>query len=180
MGLVETHGVERIVLAGEPRNVAVFRKGLPARVAGLVAGAVTGARHETASVLVGRATALLSIREGARQAADVDAVLTEAAKGGQAVAGLEPVLEAVNRGAIHRLYLLKGLSVAGGACRGCGALQPGPDAACRFCGKETRTVELGGAVADRVVAAEGKVETVEAHQALEGVGGVAARVRYPV
>ena len=180
VGLAESHGVERIVLAGEPRNVAVFKEGLPPRIAQLVAGAVSGARHESAAVLVSRAAKLLAILDGQRRAAEVDAVLTEAAKGGQAAAGLDQALEAVNRGAVHRLYLLKGFDEPGRGCGGCGALQRGPGAICRFCGKETKPAELGEAMADRVMASEGTVETVDIHQALERAGGVAAGLRYPL
>jgi hypothetical protein len=41
------------------------------------------------------------------------------------------------------------------------------------------TVELGEAMAERVVAAGGSVETIEVHQPLTMAGGVAAALRYP-
>jgi peptide subunit release factor 1 (eRF1) len=178
--LVDGHDVRRIVLAGEPRNVAVFRKELPARIAEFVVGAVTGARHEATGVIVERAAEYLPHVEGQREAAEVDVVLTEAAKRGKATAGLDATLQAINRGAVHRLYLLKGWSAPGRHCTGCGALQGGFTWVCPACGQEATTVELGEAMAARVVAAGGSVETIEAHQPLAVAGGIAAELRYPL
>jgi len=178
--LLDTGRIERIVIAGEPKNIALFRKSLPSRIARLIVGAVSGARDEPAGAIVARAAGLLDHAEGQRQAEEVDAVLTDAAKGGQAVAGLASTLEAVNRGAVHRLYLLKGFGETGRICLGCGALQPGSELGCRHCGQEVKAVDLAEAMSDRVIAANGRVEMIEAHQALARAGGPAARLRYPL
>jgi len=178
--LVERYGVRRIVMSGEAKNVTLFRKHLPPRIDQLVVGTVAGARHDAASAIVGRATGVLGYLEGQDQAIQVDAVLTEAAKSRQAVAGVDETLDAVNRGAVHQLYLIQGFREIGRVCEACGALQRGTDAACRFCGKETRATELGEAMTDRVIAAQGKAETVGIHQPLARVGGVTARLRFPL
>ncbi|MEK6665849.1 MAG: hypothetical protein AABZ20_05440, partial [candidate division NC10 bacterium] len=180
IGLTEGNGVRRILMAGEPRTIAVFQKRLPNRIAERVVGSIAGARHESAAVLVGRAAPFLAHLRGGEGVDAVEAVLTEAAKGGRAVAGLEETLEAVARGAVQRLYLLEGFSQPGRLCVECGGLQSGGDAACRLCGKPTRAAELGGAIVDRVIATGGKVETVQIHQVLARVGGVAALLRYPL
>ncbi len=178
--LVDEHGVERIVLAGEIRAVAVVQKHLEGRVARLVAGTVAGARHEPSSAFVARARALLGLKAGAAEASAVDAVLTEAAKGGRAAAGLDAVIDAAERGAVHRLYLLKAFKERGRRCDGCGALQSGRGAACRVCGAVTKEIELGEALVQRVLASGGSVEAVTVHAELGRAGGVAARLRYPV
>jgi peptide subunit release factor 1 (eRF1) len=182
-GLIELighAGVERIVLAGEAKNVALFRESLPPQIAQLVAGAVAGTRHETGAAIVGRAAELLGELEEQERRIALDGVLTEAAKGGRAVASLEETLDAVNRGAIHRLYLLSTFAEPGGLCLRCQALQRGADRRCRLCGAEAKPVELANAIADRVIASDGEVETVDAHESLARVGGVAARLRYPL
>lgn len=176
--LADEHGVERIVLAGETRAVALFQKHLEDRVARLVAGAVVGARHEPSSAFVERARTLLERREGSEDAAAVDAALTEAAKGGRAAAGLEAVLAAAGRGAVHRLYLLKTFKQEGSQCGGCGAFQPGTAARCRVCGAATKEGELGEALVQRVIATGGSVEVIDAHAGLARVEGVAALLRY--
>lgn len=180
IGLTEGNGVRRILMAGEPRTIAVFQKRLPNRIAERVVGSIAGARHESAAILVGRAAPFLAHLRVGEGVDAVEAVLTEAAKGGRAVAGLEETLEAVARGAVQRLYLLEGFSQPGRLCVECGGLQSGGDAACRLCGKPTRAAELGGAIVDRVIATGGKVETIQIHQVLARAGGVAALLRYPL
>jgi hypothetical protein len=164
--LVERQGVERIVLAGEAKNVALLRQSLPLRIARLVAGAVAGARHEAGAALVGRAEGLLGELEKQEQGIALDAVLTEAAKGGQAVASVEETLEAVNRGAVHRLYLLRAFAERGSLCLGCAALQRSTDLRCHLCGSEAKLVELADACVGRVVASDGEIEVVDAHEGL--------------
>ena len=51
---------------------------------------------------------------------------------------------------------------------------------CPTCGGEALTVELGEAMAERVAAVGGIVETIEAHRLLAVAGGVAAELRYPL
>jgi peptide subunit release factor 1 (eRF1) len=118
--------------------------------------------------------------EGQREAAEVDVVLTAAVKRGKATAGLDATLQAINRGAVHRLYLLKGWSAPGRRCAGCETLRGNFTWVCPACGREATTVELGEAMAARVVAAGGSVETIEAHQLLAAAGGIAAELRYPL
>lgn len=178
--LAEGSAVGQIVLAGEPRTIAVFRKHLPRRIAERIVGSISAARHESASTLLDRAGEFLAHLEGREEGAAVDAVLAEAAESRRAVAGLEATLEAATRGAVHHLYLLKGFKRPGRACAACGALQNGSSATCRLCGKETKAVELGEALVERVVGTGGKVEMIEAHEGLARLGGVAARLRYPL
>lgn len=176
--LLEEHGLERIVMAGEPRNLAVFREHIPPPVATLIVGSVSAARYENASAMASRAAALLASLERSEEAVAVDSVLVEAAKRGRAVAGLDATLEAVDRAAVRRLYLLESFTAPGRVCGECGALQSGSGPACRFCGKATRPVELGEAMVDAVLAAGGQVTTVEIHEGLTRAGGVAALLRY--
>ena len=178
--LFEANRIERIVLAGEPGTLATFSKQLPQRILKRIVGSVAGARHESASVILGRAADFLARLEPKEEAPAVDEALTRAAKSFNAVAGLEAALEAVGRGAVHRLYLLKRFGESGRVCAYCGALQPGDGPACRVCGKATTRIELGEAMVDRVIAAGGLVEMVEGHDDLARAGGVAALLRYPL
>lgn len=107
-------GIERIVLVGELRAVALLRHRLPSSVAARVIGVMHGARHESATVLADRAAPLLAAFDVARERAEVAAMVTEAAKHGRAVVGREATLDAVARGAVHRLYVLKGLGLVDG------------------------------------------------------------------
>jgi peptide subunit release factor 1 (eRF1) len=176
--MVEQQGLRTVVLAGEPRNVAVFRGHLPPTVAARVGGTIAGTHYEAASELASRALGLLRHMTASSQAVTVDSVLTQAAAGGRAASGVEATVEAVNRGTIDRLYILRSWEEAGCMCSACGVLQRGSDPACRWCGKPTKTVALGEAMVQRVIAADGAVESAHAHTGLARAGGIAALLRY--
>jgi release factor family 10 len=169
---------ERIVLAGEPRAVAALRAHLPERGLRKIAGQVPGARYEPSAVTVQRASALLSAVDRSKDGQAVESALVEAAKGGHAVAGLDATLEAVNRGSVRHLYVLREFREVGRECEGCGALQKGLAGQCAYCGKETRPASLDEALIDRVIAAGGSVSTVDRHDGLARRGGVLALLRY--
>ncbi len=179
VNLAKRGDVRQIVMAGELRNVVLFEKHLPGGIAERIAGRITGARHESAGILLDRAARFLGRLDGEETAA-VDAVLTEAAKSGGAVAGLEETLEAVSRGAVRRLYMLKGFNQPGRACPECGSLKSGASRTCRLCGTTTKAAELGEVIVDRVIGTGGSVNMIEPHPGLESVGGVAALLRYPL
>ncbi|HET7344200.1 MAG TPA: Vms1/Ankzf1 family peptidyl-tRNA hydrolase, partial [Methylomirabilota bacterium] len=176
--LAERHDVRRIVLSGEPRAVAVFREHLPTSTQRLVAGAVSGARYESTAAIVTRAAERLARLDEQGDAGDVDRLLDAAAKGGRAVAGVEPTLEAVNRNAVQHLYMVRTFERAGAVCGGCGALQPPAPGRCRFCGGGVEQAELGEAMVGRVLASGGEVSVVERHAGLAGRDGVGAILRY--
>jgi protein required for attachment to host cells len=172
--------VRHLVLAGEPRNVGLFRRHLPAALAARVVGDMRAARHDAASVLAERGAEMVerASREAAR--ADVDAVLDGAATGRHAAAGLTAALEAVARGAVQTLYLLAACREVGVVCRHCGAMQVGMKPACALCGRAVRPVELQQAMREEVVAAGGEVRLVTEHAGLARYDGVAARLRFPL
>jgi ribosomal protein L40E len=176
--LAERHGVRRIVLCGEPRAVAIFREHLPTPTQRLVAGVVSGARYESSGVIVSRAAEYLARLDEQDDAGDVDRLLDAAAKGGRAVAGVEPTLEAVNRNAVQHLYMVRTFQRPGAICAGCGALQPPAPGRCRFCGASIEQAELGEAMVGRVLASGGEVSVVEPHAGLVGRDGVGAILRY--
>jgi peptide subunit release factor 1 (eRF1) len=172
--------VRHLVLAGETRNVGLFRRHLPSELAARIVGDMRAARHEAASALAERGAAIVerASREAAR--ADIDAVLDSAATGRHAAAGLTAALEAVARGAVQTLYLLTACREVGVVCRHCGVMQAGMKPACVLCGRAVRPVELRQALREEVVAAGGEVRLVTEHAGLARYDGVAARLRFPL
>lgn len=170
--LAQRQGVRRIVLAGEARAVGLFRDHLSTELDGRVVGVVSAAGHEPMATIAGRAARHLARVDEQQDAEAVDRLLDAAAKGGRAVAGLEPTLEAVNRNAVQQLYLLPGFDRAGSVCQGCAALQrPIPSGRCVFCGDAVHPTELGEAMVGRVLASGGAVGLVDRHAALRAQGG---------
>jgi hypothetical protein len=150
--LVDSERIERLVVAGE-RNVALLRNALPPSMAEHIVGEIAGSRDGAGHVLVRRATEVLSRAEGQRHAEEVVTVLVTAAKGGKAAAGVDATLDAVTRGAVHRLYLLRDFRESGRVCVSCGDLGRGSHELCQLCGKPTRQVDLAEAMVHRVIVA---------------------------
>lgn len=173
-------GIDRIVMAGDPETAGRFRERLPATAAARVAATVRAGRHEPAAALVQRALDALGQRDAQALADDVDAAITEAAKGGRAAAGVAATLDAVAKGAVHRLYLLEDFREMGVRCEHCGALAAGFVRPCPFCGRDTTVTELGETLVERVVASGGRVLTVERHAGLAERGGIVAALRHPL
>jgi peptide subunit release factor 1 (eRF1) len=176
--MIESADGAAIVLAGDARSVAIFRTHLPRLVAERVVGVVEGARHEPSRAFVERAVELLRHTRASETSGSVDAVLVEAEGAGRAVSGIEATLGAVTRGGVDRLYILKRFHEPGRVCLECQALQPETGAACRWCGKSTREIELGEAMTRKVIAAGGAVHVLEGHHGLGAAGGVAGRLRH--
>jgi hypothetical protein len=170
--------VRRIVIAGEMRAVAVFRRHLSDPIARRVAGVVAGARHEAPTVIATRAAEHLARQDEQEDAAAVDRMLDAAAKGGRAVSGIDRTLEAVNRNAVQHLYLIRSFERPGATCERCAALQPPVAGACRFCGAATQPTELGEAMTGRVLASGGDISVLGRHPGLAGREGVGALLRY--
>lgn len=176
--LVDHYGLRAIVLAGEARNLAVFRTHIPPRLAGRLVGEVAAARYEPTSALAERALSLVRHRAAGDVAATLDAVLVDAEAGGRAVAGIDATIEAVNRGTVDRLYMLRSYEETGRVCLGCHALQRAVAAECSWCSGVTRPAELAEAMVQRVLATGGDVASVDLHAGLARAGGVAALLRY--
>lgn len=176
--VVDDQGIRQIVLAGHEDRLSAFRDHLPERVRRFVIGHVHANAWEPASAIVDRAAERLDLEEHSNEVVDVDGVLTEAAKGGRAVAGPD-TLEAARRGAIHRLYVLANLRRPGHECEQCGALQE-TGVRCRLCGGPVRAIDLPTALVNRVVSSGGTVESIIDHAGLAAAGGLAARLRYPL
>ncbi len=177
-GLVDHYGLRAVVLAGEARNLAVFRTHIPSPLDRRIVGEVSGARYEPTSALAERALAVLRHRAAGHVAGTLDALLVDAAGGGRAAAGIDATIDAVNRGTVDRLYLLGSYEGTGAACLSCHALQRTVTNECSWCGAVTRAVDLAEAMVQRVLAAGGDVASVDVHAGLGRAGGVAALLRY--
>jgi len=176
--MVEQHNLRAVVLAGEERNLAVFRSHVAPSVAARIVGTIAGAHYEAASVLAGRGLEVIRHAAASDQTTTVESVLVDAGAGGRASTGPDATLEAVNRGSVDRLYVLRSWEEAGRACSVCGSLQRGTSTACRWCGKPTSLVDLGEEMVRRVIATDGVVESVGADAGLQRASGIAARLRY--
>jgi hypothetical protein len=179
-GLVHDLAVERIVVMGDAEIVGALRGVLDPDVASRVIATLPSSRSETSADLVARALVVAEQSRATETAARVESVLVEAEKQGRATAGLSSTLDAVSRGAVHQLYLLRAFRQLGRECERCGVLKAEAVPTCPLCGGVTIETELGEAAARRVLSAKGSVIDIPQHGGLAQHDGLAASVRYAV
>jgi len=177
-GLMHDLAIERVVLMGDAEIVGALRGALAADVAPRVVAVLPGSRHEASAGLVTRALAAAERSHAATTAARVEGTLVDAEKHARAAAGLTSTLDAVHRGAVHQLYLLRAFRQVGVECEQCGLLKVESAPTCPYCGGPATATELGEAAVRRVLSAKGDVIDVPAHAGLAQHGGLAASLRY--
>lgn len=177
-GLVHDLAVARIVLMGAAEIVAALRGALDADALSRVVATLPSSGYETGADLAARALAAAEHSRTAETAARIETVLVDAEKRARATAGLPSTLDAVSRGAVHQLYLLRAFRQLGRECGQCGLLKAEAVPKCPLCGGLTIETELGEAAARRVLSAKGDVVDVPEHAGLARHGGLAASLRY--
>ncbi|MFZ5585934.1 MAG: hypothetical protein ACOZHQ_08410 [Thermodesulfobacteriota bacterium] len=98
--------------------------------------------------------------------------------GGQAATGLNQVLASLYEGQVHTLLVRRGFTAAGGACPGCGRLRH-VAGACPICGQAMTPVEdIVNLALAQALDSGAALEQVDGPSPLDGLGGVAALLRY--
>lgn len=175
----EENHVRRILIGGTDDNVALFRSLLPKSWQSLVVGDFPISM--TASHTEVQARAMQVGRESERRREDllVQRLATTAAKGGEAVLGLEKTLEAINEGRVQTLVVAKDFHQEGYRCLECNLLSTLPEQVCAAC--NNRYEKIGDIVEHAVNAAMrhgGEVEVVHSGSPLEEAGEIGAILRY--
>ncbi len=124
---------DRLVVAGPPEATGQIVRLLPRRLQGRVVATlnlpVAAAEHE----VLRRVLELQESVEREQERGLVEGLLAELHDGGKAVAGLLPVIAAVNQGRVWKLVYTKGFQAQGGECRGCGSFAEQGDGRCATC-----------------------------------------------
>lgn len=97
---------------------------------------------------------------------------------GQAATGLNQVLGSLYENKVHTLLVRRGFSAPGGACPNCGRLRH-VDGPCPLCGQAMHRVgDIVNLALARALDSGAEVEQVEGDSTLDGLGGIAALLRY--
>ncbi|MGE5569382.1 MAG: hypothetical protein ACM3S5_10135 [Rhodospirillales bacterium] len=172
---------DRLVLAGPHEVTREFQALLPKRLQTLVVSSVPLPMEATEREILAEMQRVEGDIERAAESAMVERIITQAAKGAQAVVGPGPVLEALRMGKIMRLLYAHGRTIAGRQCTNCGTLFAGGVAPCPYCGGNVREIpDVISTAAERVVHSGGFVENVRGPAAanLEAAGGIGAFLRF--
>jgi peptide chain release factor subunit 1 len=167
-----------IILAGQDEIVANFRTFLSPVVHERILDRIRLDIRESPSHILEVAQDILQHAEQEEEAAHLQLLLSRAGQGGLAVVGLQETLAAANTGRMHQLIMHRDLHIAGWRCHDCGALGEGRMITCGVCQGQVDGVDLGDAMVNKVLQADGFIELIEPEPQLASYDGVGALLRY--
>ncbi len=169
--------VRRILIGGSEENVALFRQHLGKAWQSLVVGTFPMDLRASHAEVLAKALAIGQEAELRREARLLEALKTKAAKGGEAVLGLDETLGAVHEKRVHILLFEQGYREPGYRCTGCGFLTTQALETCPFCGSPVEAVPDAVELAvKRTLAEGGEVEVIA--RDLSDIGHIGALLRY--
>ena len=171
--------IRRLFLGGTAENVAQFRenlsKQLQSRVAGTFAVDMNAREREVHQLALG----LLEQANTEREEKVVQNLITTAAKGGNAITGLDPTLRKIGEGRVQTLIISDGFRVPGYIDENSKYLTVHENAASPFGDSQLVAVEdvIEEAVSN-TLGQGGTVEVVKENPDLEKIGQIGALLRY--
>jgi len=157
---METHPHTHLIVSGQEESVANFRSYLPPSVQQQIIDLLTLDMQDNRQHIVAVAQETLQRHEREEEQATVQLLVNRAGHGGLAVLGQQETLAAVNTARVHQLVLERDFHRDGGRCLTCGALTAEIHRQCPMCGGTLTTVELGEAMVQAVLQADGFIELI--------------------
>jgi len=171
--------VRRVLIGGTDDNVALFRSLLPKAWQSLIVGSFAMAMTAGHNEVLVRTLQVGGEAERERESGLKDKLISTAARGGDAVVGLDKVLDAVNQGKVQTLVMVENLHKPGFSCKSCGALSLTSGDACSVCGeKVNRIPDVVELTVGSTLRKDGDIEVVMGDEQMEKIGGIGAMLRY--
>lgn len=176
----EENHVRRILIGGTDENVASLRGMLSKSWQSLVMGTFAMPMTATHVEVFNRTMQIAKDSEHQRELRLVDTLISEAAKGKNAVIGIEKTLEAVNQDRVSQLVVTTGFRSGGSQCQACGRLTVLDGEKCPACEGELTSagVDVIDLAIHTVMHHGGEVEIVHEIPALQKEGSMGAMLRY--
>ncbi|HWR52916.1 MAG TPA: hypothetical protein VN428_17530 [Bryobacteraceae bacterium] len=179
--LLSARRFDRILLGGQHQLAKGLETKLPKRVQDRVAGFISLPVGASERDIIAATMKMHEEAERREEIAQVEQLITAAAKDSQASLGLQSTLDAMRLGSIMRLVYVHDYADPGKQCVKCESLFPDGLDSCSFCGGGVRSVDdVISALVDRVVNSGGEAESVrgEAADRLRGNGRIGAFLRF--
>jgi peptide subunit release factor 1 (eRF1) len=171
--------VRRVLIGGTEENVTLFRNLLPKAWQSLVVGTFPMSMTASHTEVLERTMQIGEEAERRQEAKWVEALITAAAKGKNAVLGLEDTLKALNNGRIQTLFILEGDRQPGYQCSQCSHLTSVEVSSCPYCGGQVKSIPDAVELAVRqVMQSGGEVEVLRQNETLAAKGRIGAMLRY--
>ncbi|HEY3209442.1 MAG TPA: Vms1/Ankzf1 family peptidyl-tRNA hydrolase [Actinomycetota bacterium] len=169
---------DHLILAAPDELIPEFERSLHDYLRRRIAARVTLPMTASAAEVLQKSLAVEEEIEKARERSIVERVTAETSAGRNGVAGLGPVLHALNDGRVDTLVVPFGLSMPGTRCQECGRLATS-GSVCRTCGGRLEPVPdvVEGAVAN-AIRQSSRVEILSLLEPEETAQEVAALLRF--
>lgn len=171
--------IRRILIGGTDDNVAMFRGLLPKAFQSLIVGTFPmniGVKHNE---VLAKAMQIGLEADEKRENQMIEEMITQSAKGANAVVGLDGTLDAANNDRITTLVLLQGYQQPAYRCKSCAYLTPKPHRTCSMCGSDMAQIpDVIDVVVSRTLRKGGNVEVIRANKRLDQAGKLGAFLRY--
>ena len=174
----EDNHVRRILIGGTDENVKSFCNLLPKAYHSLVMGTFPMSMTASHNEVKARALELGMRAEKEREDRLVERVITNSAKGGAAVVGLEATLDAFNQGRIQHLLISDGFRKNAYRCKSTGMLTTKPEEACGGESDAEKVYDVVDLVVNEVLKRGGDVEVIMSSPELQHAGSIGAVLRY--
>ncbi len=169
--LVHSHGLKRVVLAGNAISSKALYDFLPNEARTAVISFTTLPTHATLEDIGAAVAAAQERAERSQETTKVEHLLNRAGNAGKGVTGAAATLDALNAGRIHELVYAEGFALEGSSCENCGGLYSHPGA----CVKCASTLKPEPNMLDAIIGS-----ALDAGAAIEQVRGTAAEQLRPV
>jgi peptide subunit release factor 1 (eRF1) len=178
--LMQSRGVDRLILAGTPKITSELRNMLPKRLFMKVIGSIQLSTDATIPEVLDSSRKVAEKVELDAERRSAVELVTMAKKGLKAVTGLASTLKAVNDGRVWQLVYAEGVRSSGFECPTCFALYALEGRTCPMCGAKLKKADnvIERAI-DRVARKGASIEAAkgEAAEILKDAGGVGAFLR---
>ena len=174
----DVHG-RRILVGATEENAATFLNLLPKSWRSLVMGTFAVQMTAKAEEVRNKAIEIGLQSERKQENQLVERLVTRAAKGEDAVVGLEDTLGAVNQHKVQTLIMADGYHQTGYQCKDCQHLTGEATMTCPSCGGDMETIpDITEIVVNQVMRYGGDVEVVLEQEKLANAGYIGAELRY--
>ncbi len=175
----ETKRVRRVLIGGTDDNVAQFRNLLPKSWQSLIMGSFPISMTSSHTEVLEKALEAGQEAEAHREQKLVKNLINSAAKGGNAVTGIEETLSAVNDNRVQTLVIADGFRKIGYYCSSCERLMMNPNGGCEGCGGEPERIrDVVEMAITNVLRRKGSIEVVHVNGEFEDAGNIGALLRY--
>lgn len=175
----EDHHIQRIFIGGSEDNIPLFKAQLPKSWQSLLVDTFSISMNVSSNDILKKILEIGQLHEEHRQKHLVEKTITTAAKGGNAVLGLNETLLAVNNKQIDTLLITDDFYQPGYSCSKCELLAADFLKNCSICNGEMQAVpDLIDLAVGSVLQAGGYIEVIPENIELQKAGNIGAILRY--